>query len=208
MGNILQGLALNEAGVFTGTFLGLLTPFALFCGITGLSLFTLHGASYLCLKTSGDQLQIMRKWAKYCWGVSALLIISALIWSFLMNSYFLLPAFREKAFTWLGFICTCSGLVCFPLFLKKQSFKSSFASSAAIITGLVIMCFSGIFPRIVPAAGGDMQLSLLINEASSSPLTLKVMLIIALIGMPVVLCYTAVIYFIFKGKTVISEDSY
>ena len=37
---------------------------------------------------------------------------------------------------------------------------------------------------------------------------LKTMLIIALIGMPIMLFYTIWIYTVFKGKTVIEEESY
>jgi cytochrome d ubiquinol oxidase subunit II len=54
----------------------------------------------------------------------------------------------------------------------------------------------------------DLNYSLDIYNASSTPKTLTTMLIIALIGMPLVIAYTAAIYWVFKGKTVITEESY
>jgi len=54
----------------------------------------------------------------------------------------------------------------------------------------------------------DLTYSLTIYNASSTPRTLTAMLVIALIGMPVVIGYTWYIYRLFKGKTVITEESH
>jgi len=55
------------------------------------------------------------------------------------------------------------------------------------------------FPNLIRAAG-DPALSITISNASTSLLTLKIMSVIALVGMPVVIAYTIVVYRIFKGK--------
>ena len=52
------------------------------------------------------------------------------------------------------------------------------------------------------------QYSLTIYNASSSPKTLGIMLVIALIGMPAVIAYTSSIYWIFRGKVKLDEHSY
>jgi cytochrome d ubiquinol oxidase subunit II len=49
-------------------------------------------------------------------------------------------------------------------------------------------------------ASNDLSLSLTVRNASSTELTLKVMLIIALIGMPLVLFYTYYIFKTFRGN--------
>ena len=54
----------------------------------------------------------------------------------------------------------------------------------------------------------DLARSLTIYNASSSPRTLTVMLVIALIGMPFVIGYTIWIYRVFRGQTVLTETSY
>ena len=56
-------------------------------------------------------------------------------------------------------------------------------------------------------AANDPALSLTIYNAASSQLTLTVMLVIALIGMPIVIGYTAYIYKVFRGK-VAGEEGY
>jgi cytochrome d ubiquinol oxidase subunit II len=64
-----------------------------------------------------------------------------------------------------------------------------------------------LFPRMVPSSI-DLANSLTAYNASSTPRTLTVMLVIALIGMPLVIAYTAWIYKTFEGKVVITEESY
>ena len=61
--------------------------------------------------------------------------------------------------------------------------------------------------RIIPSSI-DLANSLTIYNASSTPRTLTVMLIIALIGMPLVIGYTAFVYKTFMGKVAITESSY
>ena len=50
--------------------------------------------------------------------------------------------------------------------------------------------------------------SLTIYNAASSAKTLRIMLIMALIGMPLVIGYTTTIYWIFRGKVKLGEGSY
>ena len=51
-------------------------------------------------------------------------------------------------------------------------------------------------------------MSLTVSNAASSPLTLKVMFIIALIGMPAVIGYTIFAYRVFKGKVRFDDRGY
>ena len=57
----------------------------------------------------------------------------------------------------------------------------------------------GVFPYMLPAIG-DAKNGLSIYQSASSPKTLKIMAIIAVIGMPLVLAYTVSIYWVFRGK--------
>lgn len=65
----------------------------------------------------------------------------------------------------------------------------------------------GLYPYLVPALGAQ-PAGLTAYNASSSPLTLRTMLVIALLGMPVVLAYTVFIYHRFRGPVVLDEASY
>ena len=64
-----------------------------------------------------------------------------------------------------------------------------------------------LFPRLVPSTI-DLANSLTVYNASSTPRTLTAMLVIALIGMPIVVAYTAYVYKTFAGKMVVGEDGY
>ena len=65
----------------------------------------------------------------------------------------------------------------------------------------------GLYPRWVPSTI-DPAFSLTVAGDSSTDRTLMTMLVIALVGMPLVLGYTVFIYRQFKGKVVLTEDSY
>ena len=67
-------------------------------------------------------------------------------------------------------------------------------------------CWLYSFPNLVKAK--DAALSISIYNRSNTQLTLTVILIIALIGMPFVIFYTAYVYKIFKGKVVLNGDGY
>ena len=70
--------------------------------------------------------------------------------------------------------------------------------------GLAAVC---LFPRVVPSSL-DLANSLTVYNASSTPRTLTVMLVIALIGMPIVMAYTAYVYKVFAGKVALEEEGY
>ncbi len=80
------------------------------------------------------------------------------------------------------------------------------SSSSVAIVGLAATAGATRTPGMVPAV--DASRSLTVNNAHSSDVTLTVMLVIALVGMPIVLAYTAFIYWKFKGKVQPHEAGY
>jgi cytochrome d ubiquinol oxidase subunit II len=54
----------------------------------------------------------------------------------------------------------------------------------------------------------DSSYDLTVQNASSANPTLTVMLVMALIGMPFVLMYTAGVYYFFRGKVRLDDESY
>ncbi|MCB1129153.1 MAG: cytochrome d ubiquinol oxidase subunit II, partial [Verrucomicrobiae bacterium] len=64
MGNIAWGMPLDERHEFSGTFLGLLHPYALLLGVTTVALFMMHGAIYLVMKTDGELQARVRGWVR------------------------------------------------------------------------------------------------------------------------------------------------
>jgi cytochrome d ubiquinol oxidase subunit II len=83
----------------------------------------------------------------------------------------------------------------------------AFLSSCASLAALMALFGIGMYPDIV-AASSDPANSLTIYNAASSEKTLGIMLVIAIIGVPLVLAYTASIYWVFRGKVTLDRSSY
>jgi cytochrome d ubiquinol oxidase subunit II len=67
---------------------------------------------------------------------------------------------------------------------------------------------AALFPNLVTSSVNPDAYSLSIWRAASSPRTLEIMLLIAVIGMPCVLAYTGVVYWTFRGKVQLDKHSY
>ena len=91
------------------------------------------------------------------------------------------------------------GVVRTRLAIAQGTEYPAFQGSSLGILGLVGLLAVGNYPDLVPALDTP-ERSLTAANASSSDLTLTVMLIIALIGLPIVLAYTALVYRTFRGK--------
>jgi len=87
-----------------------------------------------------------------------------------------------------------------------REFRAFLSSSFAIVF-LMALVGLGLYPTLLRATS-DVARSLTIYNAASSEKTLGIMLVIATIGVPVVLAYTTVIYWIFRGKVRLGSHSY
>ena len=194
IGNLLRGLPLNATGDYTGGFFALLNPYALTVGLVGLSMFALHGALYLAVKTGGATQLKARTWAAKAWWAYAPLFMIAAGWTshgYLRGGGVALPQTLGAA------AALAIGLV--RVFNRQGRDLPAFLASCAGIALVMLSVVAVLFPNLV-IASNDASLSLTIFNASSSFRTLGVMLVIALIGMPVVIGYTVFIHRIFRGK--------
>jgi cytochrome d ubiquinol oxidase subunit II len=91
--------------------------------------------------------------------------------------------------------------------IKQERPFYAFISSCLVITALVILFSANLFPNLVPAVN-NAAYSITIFNGASSRLTLTIGLIIVAIGMPLVLTYTSLIYWTFRGKVTLGPDSY
>ena len=82
----------------------------------------------------------------------------------------------------------------------------AFVLSSVVIVGLAATAGATLYPNLVPSV--DATRSLTVNNAHSSDVTMTVMLVVALVGMPIVLAYTGFIYWKFKGKVQLDEAGY
>ncbi len=205
-GNILRGLPIDVRGEFTGTFLGLLNPYALLVGLLALAMFIMHGAVYMTLKTDGELRERMHAWALGGWAALAILYIPCTLFT-MLTSPLLFDKLNGNVLFYLAMIPLLVSFPCVPASLTGHRYGRAFLASAATIASMVAMAGVSLFPYLVPSRT-DPEFSLTIYNASSTPLTLKAMFVIAIIGMPIVLVYTACVYWVFRGKVELSNEGY
>ncbi|MBU3916021.1 cytochrome d ubiquinol oxidase subunit II [bacterium] len=195
LGNIFTGIPLDNQMNYTGSFFTLLRPLPLLIGLAGVAMFCVQGAAYLLLKTEGSFYQNVQSWAKKSWALFiALIVLTTLTTAVFYPSK--VGAVFSSVFGWLAVLILVYGVVTLPIFLKKEYNFKVFISSSLVIVSMFLIVGVVLFPNMVPAL--DPLLSLTIYNASSSQLTLKVTLIIALLGMPFVVFYTTYVYRVFR----------
>ncbi|MBN2021794.1 MAG: cytochrome d ubiquinol oxidase subunit II [Pirellulales bacterium] len=206
VGNVLRGLPLDGTGPVKAPFLSLLNPYALLVGVLTLVLFTMHGAAFLAVRTVGALRERMRRWIPGLWMATVVLYVAATS-ATLFTAPFLLDGILASAWFWLLLPALLASTVAVPLANRAGRAVWTLLASAAMIASMVGLMGVGLYPRLVPSRV-DLAHSLTIHNASSTPPTLWVMLVIALVGMPLVLGYTAFIYTIFLNRPVTGEEGY
>jgi len=206
VGNVLRGLPLDDKQIFTGSFLGLLNPYSLLIGLLSLALFILQGAAWLRLKTEGPQNRRLQSWVTGAW-CAVIILYSAATLATIFNAAYLFDGLLQNPLFWATLILLLISLIYIPLANQQNKSGRLFLFSSLLILCVVALTGLSLYPMMVPAQP-DLSNSLNIYNSSSTAKTLKVMLLIALIGMPVVIGYTVFVYRVFKGKVNTGESGY
>ncbi len=207
--NIFQGLPLDQNHMFQGNLLTLLNPYGLLGGVLFVLLFLVHGALWLAAKTTGELHDRAAGTAGILWPVSVAAAVAFLVYSAVATQLY--QNYLAQPLLFLVIALAVAGLLGIKLFLtQKRFFKAWFASALAIV-GATFFGVVGLFPNLLPSSiNPDFGLSAF--NASSSPLTLKIMLVVVLLFVPVVLVYQTWAYQLFKSKVTVadheSEDVY
>lgn len=200
-GNLVKGVPIDAQMNYAGTFFTLLNPYALLAGVASLLTMTLYGAIFLSLKTDGELRLKARTLAWKMWipAVAGLL-------AFLVATYFATDILDR-----LGIdpgVVPMAGMVAILLagyFIRKQREGWAFLMTAVSIAFALITAFMIMFPRVM-ISSLDPSYSLTIYTASSSPYTLRVMTIVALIFVPIVLAYQAWSYWVFRKRLTVDSQ--
>jgi len=229
-GNLLQGVPFSfDDGLratYSGTFFGLLNPFALLCGLVSSAMLTAHGAVYLAHRTEGDiQRRALR--AARVFGLLTLLAFSAAgVWIALrVPGYTLTTAvdpggpanplakavarapgawlanFRHQPWLWTVPALAYAGMLAALACLRAHATLAAFACSALSMAGIIGTAGVAMFPFVMPSSS-DLRSSLTVWDSVSSHLTLGIMFWATLIFMPIVIAYTAWAYRVMRGKVV------
>jgi cytochrome d ubiquinol oxidase subunit II len=232
-GNLLRGVPFHLDGdlrpIYEGGFFGLLTPFALLCGLTSVAMLVMHGGSWIALKTDGAVAARGRRAAMI--AAPALIVLFALagLWvaRFLPGytitgamahggpSNPLLKQVAAGSAAWLRNYGIHRGLLAAPalgfagalfalLLLATRLSRLAFLASAASVAGVVATAGISMFPFLLPSSS-DPRSSLTVWDSSSSRLTLWIMLIVTAIFLPLILCYTTWAMRVMRGKVTLAH---
>ncbi len=206
LGNIVLGVPIGPDKEYAGSFLSLLNPYALLVGLTTASLFMMHGAIYVVMKTDGAFQAKIRHWINNTIIFFVMCYASLTMVTLVYVSY-MAERLREFPPLMVLGLLTMLAVANIPREINRGREFRAFLSSSATIAGLMALFGTGMYPNLV-ISNPEPDLSLTIYNAASSQKTLHIMLIMAIIGIPFVLAYTISIYWIFRGKVKLDSMSY
>lgn len=195
--NIFQGIPIDHNGIYHGTLFTLLNPYGLLGGILFVLLFMIHGALWISIKSEGDLQERAASTANKLWpvllGVTVVFLIASKFSTRLFDNYIEHPAF------FIVILITVLALLSVRFFLVRKTFFKAWFASALTIVGTTFFGVIGLFPNLFPSSLNP-RYSLTAYNASSSPLTLKIMLVVVTIFIPLIIGYQIWAYNLFKGK--------
>lgn len=193
--NILQGVPIDANQNYVGTFWNLFSPFSLVLGLLTLVGFTYHGAQFLRIKTTGQVLEKAAKVTNTLWIATMVLALAAAAILFLSSNMLDGKGALPVVLIVLGLVALiASGLT------KGHAGNSlPFWLNTVAIALLSAAFFAVLFPNVL-VSSIDPNFNLTIYNAASSTKTLRIMSIVAAIGVPIVLLYQGWSYWIFRRR--------
>ena len=195
--NIFQGIPIDGEGIYQGNLFTLLNPYGLMGGLLFVAMFVEHGSLWLAVRTGGDLQQRAVKTALLVWVVMLVLLVL-----FLVASLFSTHLFDNYLAHPILFIVPLLAVVAFfgvKMYMGKEEYVKAWLASALTIICVTFFGIIGLFPNLFPSSI-DPAHSLSAFNASASPLTLKIMLTVVVMFIPVVIAYQVWTYRLFMGK--------
>jgi len=206
VGNSMVGIPVDENMEYAGGFFNLLKPFPIVVGLFSVALFAMHGSIYLYLKTEGALQKRVRVWMWRSFFIFLVLYVVVSVYAIIA-----VPAATRNLslspWLWLVVILNVLAVANIPRAISQDRPMHAFITSCCSIAALVFLFMTALYPNLVLSSLAP-EWCLTIRNAASSEKTLVIMAIIAAIGMPLALAYTAIVYWIFRGKVKLGKFSY
>jgi len=190
LANIVRGVPIDADGEYVGGLLDLLNPYGLLGGLVTLSIFLVHGAFFVGLKTEGP----IRERA-ISLGLRAGLVAGALLTVFVLWT----AGRDDSATVWILGALVVGAFALGLLNALAQRDGWAFAGTAVAIGLLVVTLFAALFPDVM-VSSLDPAWSLTTTNASSTDYTLRIMSWVAVAFTPIVLLYQGWSYWVFRRR--------
>ena len=196
--NIFRGLPIGEGGLYQGGLLTLINPYGLAGGVLFLLLFLVHGALWLAVKTEGDLHERAGPMAAQLWSVLLVVAAPCFCWpsraqTRLFVNYLPRPVLSSSRPGGGGPVWAITCLI------RQAAWWKAWFASCLTIVSVTMFGVVGLYPNLLPFRI-DPAASLTAFNSSSSPMTLKIMLVVALTFVPLVIAYQVWVHILFKGK--------
>lgn len=206
LGNVLLGMDIGPNYEYQGHWLEFLNPYALLVGVVTLALFSMHGAIYLIMKTEG---RLYEKVARLLQRAIVFFVVSFLIMTLYTLLYIphLSDQFKQSPALFIVPLLAFLSIANIPRLASKQRYRQAFFFSALTVSLLLVIVAVELYPVLLISTL-DEAYNITVYNAAASDKSLGIMLTFAAIGTPLVLSYTAFVFWTFRGKVELDETSY
>jgi len=228
VGNVLLGVPFHIDDTmrifYTGNFFQLLTPFALLAGLVSLGMIVTQGAAVIAGRTTGPVADRARRYGTLAALATMALFALGGVWvAFGLDGHVITSVIEGNApinplaksvdlvrggwmanyaaHPWmmiapgLGF----AGLALAAIGLQARWGLATLLASSAAIFGIISTAGLSLFPFLLPSSSLP-RAGLTLWDATSSHLTLFIMLLVTLFFLPIVLIYTGWVFRVMRGK--------
>ena len=196
LAGLLHGLPINSAQNYTGTFWDLFQPYALWTGVTLVLACALHGATFLCLKTTGDMRERSWRVARRLAPLTAAFVIGFIIWTHVTAS----TTFFLNVIELLAILAVIAA-VCL-VYARRDGF--AFTATTVTIASCILAIFTDLYPNLMVSSTSQAY-NLTVHNAASTPYSLKAMTVVVVVFLPLVLIYQAWTYYVFRKRVSASD---
>jgi cytochrome d ubiquinol oxidase subunit II len=191
LGDTLHGLPINAHQNYTGSFWDLFQPYGVFTGVTLVLICLLHGATFLCLKTTGDLRERAGRLARRVAPLTAAAVLAFAIWTHVTSS----TTFFVNPVELLAMLAVLGAL--WLVYEHREGF--AFAATTVTMAACIVSIFTGLYPNVMVSSTSAAD-NLTVHNTASGPYSLKVMTVVVIIFLPAVLAYQTWTYYVFRRR--------
>ncbi len=208
VGNCMQGLPLGPEGDLVRPLLlpDLFNGYSVLTGLFAVSVFAMHGSIYLYLKTEGELQQRIHSWMWRTFFLFAVLYVLLSVWT-LTSMRNATAKYADHPWLWVMPVLNILAILNIPRAIHQGKPFYAFLSSSCTIAAFTFLFGATLYPNMLVSTV-DPKFNLTVAGSASTEKTLGILLVVAILGLPFVLSYTATIYWVFRGKVQVGKFSY